>query len=83
MQLYSAIGPKNWIFSNAAHEKVDARVLLRAFATSRGSTGGCYIFCSQGKGGRRIRRGVHVPAFEGNVLILFALRFSLESPKLG
>ena len=36
-----------------------------------------------GKGGRRIRRGGHAPAFEGNVLILFALRFSLESPKLG
>ena len=49
MQLYSAIGPKNWIFSNAAHEKVDARVLLRAFATSRESTGGCY-FASRGKG---------------------------------
>ena len=67
---------------NAAHEKVDARVLLRAFATGRGSTGGCY-FATRGKEGRRIRRGVHVPAFEGNVLILFALRFSLRSPKLG
>ena len=51
MQLYSAIGPKNWIFSNAAHEKVDARVLLRAFATSRGSTGGCYS--NEGQGGSK------------------------------
>ena len=38
---------------------------------------------TRGKGGRRIRRVEHVPAFEGNVLILFALRFSLRSPKLG